>query len=87
LQNFTEFSDSAGDATPAVPGRGSAEHIQSDLRSCGWRLDTLWNEPQLLKRITFVNENLAYFYRFRLSDPLRRRLESAGAEGLRGNEA
>src|ERR1039457_3965770 len=30
--------------------RSSAWHTQSDLRSCGWRLDTLWNEPQLLKR-------------------------------------
>jgi hypothetical protein len=57
-----------------------------DLRGYGLRLGTLWNEPQLLKQTASrmkISITVSVFrYRIR-----RRRLGTAGAEGLRGNEA
>ena len=34
--------------TPTAIAQSSGKRTESDLRSRGWRLDTLWNEPQLL---------------------------------------
>ncbi len=59
LQNFTDLKGRTSRTRFTAIGRSSARpYTQSDLRSCGLRLDTLWNEPQLLKQPLFANENL-----------------------------
>jgi hypothetical protein len=65
-------------------------HAINPARTCGLRPDTLWNEPHLRNELRIANENFNFlrnldfpFYRIRQ----RRRLGTAGAEGLRGNEA
>jgi len=78
--------------TPTAFAQSSAEHTESDLRSCGWRLGTLTGhtmertptlEHELLSRLKNFLISIDFVYRIRQW----RRLESAGAEGLRGNAA
>jgi len=77
----------APNQTSGSPRGTHTKRAPYDLRSYGLRLDALWNETPTLETNCFANEISTIQFRFAVYRIRRRRLGTAGAKGLRGNEA